>query len=443
MFFRLIVLLFTVASLVLAVWSIVGSYKNESYLTGNYLLGIQTSNLNLSAIIHDVTQKRDLGFKDLDYEIELTPTRTTEILQPRDLLSSLAAVATNGASLIANALGDQTSDLKSLISSVATAESINTAALAGAVSSATDLDNLRLLASAASIPESIVTLAASYDGDVNSIVLTLVSSINVTELGLAEYYSVSYWGYCRGELGGKEEYISKLGKLGKQFNNNHVHFTYCSPAKAGYKFDPLDLLKHEIMNLIEGKVDGLPESLNALTETIEAQLLALVSSITYEDLQLPGDLKSALDLLHNLTVASFALILIGACLATVSFVFQLVGLCRSPDNACLSCLNFILMVIVFIATLIGSALSTGTFIFVRKEVNDNIEQYGLKSWLSVQYYALLWSAAAAALLLIVFAFLGYCCGCFHSGKKRYRLVHHEHFEPDMRYDHTYKGSDSY
>lgn len=440
MFFRLITIFFTVASLILAVWSIVGSYKNESYLTDNYLFGFQTTNLNLSAIIREAILKRDLEFHELKYEVKLTPTTTTQILQPRDVLSDLALVATAGASLLAEALGGQTLDVQSLISAVAT----NTAALASYAATATELDELRSLASAASIPESIVTLAASFDGDINSIVLDLVDSINSTDLGLAEYYLIGYWGYCRGNVGEKELWISSLGKFGKQFNNQHVTFTYCSPAKVGYKFDPLELLKHEIMNLIEGKIDGGTDGTrNALTETIEAELLALVSSVTYEDLKLPGDLSLLLTLLHNLTVASFALILAGACLAFISFVFQLIGICRSPDNSCLLCLNFMLMVLVFIVTLVGSALSTGTYIFVRKEVNNNVEQYGVKGWLSVQYYAFLWSAAVAALLLIVFAFLGYCCGCFHSGKKRYRSVRNEHYEPDMRYDHTYKGNESY
>lgn len=440
MFFRFLVIFFTIASLVLSVWSLVGSYKNESYLTGNYLFGFQTSNVNLSAIIREASQKRDFVPQELNAELLATPT-TTGLLQPRDVLASLASAASIDTSAAAQLISGQTSAFQSILSS-ATGLSINTASLISEFATATDqVNQLLLIASAASIPDSIVTLAASLSGNVDEIVEDLIANANVTDLGLAEYYSIGYWGYCRGSVGSTEEWLEELGKFGTQFNNKNVNFTYCSLPKAGFKFDPLDLLKHELVNLIEGKIDGLSDALpDQLTDTIEAELLALVSSVTYEDLGLPGNLKDVLNLLHNLTVVSFALILAGACLAFISLVFQLIGLFCSPENSCLSCLSFLLMVIVFIVTLVGSALSTGTYIYTRQEVNNNVEQYGLKGWLSVQYYAFLWSSAVAALILVVVAMLGYCCGCFHSGKRRYRLVRNEHHEPVMGYNHTYKGN---
>lgn len=449
MFFRLSVLFFTVAALVLAVWSLVGSYKNESYLTDNYLFGFQVSNLNLSAIILTANNKRDviaspvnieqfLHFKEPVIQVFVTdsdtPTPTTNF-DKRDILQSLASAAGVATSDVVGALDGQNSDVASLLNSVTSG--INTQSLLQDLASATSayLSELLLLASAVSIPEPVVTLAESFDGDVDELVSELASSVNVTELGIAEYYSVGYWGYCRGYLkAGKEEWLDNLGKFGKEFNNNHINFTYCSPPKVGFKFDPLEILKHELINQIMGTVDGGADSLGgAITQAIEAQLLALVSSVTYEDLGLPGSLKQDLDLLHTLTVASFALILCGACLAFISFVFQSAGLCCSPENFCLSCLSFMLMALVCIVTLIGSGLSTGTYIFVRQQVNNNIEKFGIKGWLSVQYYAFLWSAAAASLCLVVFAFLGYCCGCFHSGKRRYRRAGPR--EPEMGYVH--------
>ncbi|SGZ49233.1 CIC11C00000000852 [Sungouiella intermedia] len=452
MIFRLIVLFFTLAAMVLSVWSLVGSHKNESYLTDNYLFGFQLSNVNLSSIILTSNNKRELldtpsfAFEELlkepVYQVfdddSDTPTPTTNF-DRRDILESLASAASAAGLATSDILGSlqsQTSGAASLLGSITSG--VNTQSLFSQFNAATAtgdyMSDLLLLASAASIPDSIVTLAEALDGNVDEIVSELVSSVNITDLGLAEYYSVGYWGYCRGSIKGSEAWLNKLGKFGKQFSNKDVNFTYCSPPKVGFKFDPLEILKHEITNQIKHTVDGVPDLLqNILGETIEAQLLALVSAVTYDDLGLPGDLKKYLNLLHQLTVASFALILAAACLAFISFVFQVIGLCCSPDNFCLSCLSFMLMVLVCIATLVGSGLSTGVYIFVRQQVNNNVRQYGAQGWLSIQYYAFLWSAAAASLFLVVFAFLGYCCGCFHSGKRRYRLVRNE--QPQMGYVH--------
>lgn len=451
MFFRLTVLFFTIAALVLSVWSIVGSYKNVSYLTDNYLFGFQTTNVNLSAIILTANSKRDVIRDPVNIEryihtvepvIEVfninadTPTPTTN-LNKRDILASLASAAGVATSDVLDALEGQNSDVAALLNSVTS--DLNTQSILQEITASPSayLSDLLLLASAASIPESVVTLAESFDGNVDQIVSELIGNVNVTDLGIAEYYSVGYWGYCRGSLGGTEQWLDELGSFGKQFNNRDVTFNYCSPPKVGFKFDPLEILKHELTNKIKGSVDGGNDSIEGqLTAMLEAQILALVSSVTYEDLGLPGELKEYLTLLNNLTVAAFSLILAGACLAFISFGFQVIGLCCSPDNFCLSCLSFMLMLLVCIVTFVGSGLSTGTYIFVRQQVNNNMERFGVKGWLSVQYYAFLWSAAAASLCLIVFAFLGYCCGCFHSGKRRYRLVRVA--EPQMGYVH--KGS---
>lgn len=499
----------TVATLVLSVWSVVGSYKNESYLTGNYLFGFQMTNLNITAAFD--AGKRDLGSQwrtmslykkdsgvggekrdanpvlparsaqNLDLSLDgrsdqkhnigerqdgrndhfgdekkrnvqsdpvvghaprITVAPTPTELGPPDLRARATIDTTNIAQLLSDtsALGGLLStagiDTKALGGMLLSA-GIDPKSLASEFATATELDQLQLLASAASLPASLATLAASFDGDVNQIVSELASSINATDLGFAEYYSVGFWGYCRGTVEGSEEWLDNLGSFGKQFSNKNVQFSYCSPPQAGYKLDPLELVKRELTNALQGDAAGLPSGLSQMDEQIQAQVLALVSAVTYEDLGLPGSLKNDLDLLHNLTVASFALMVVGAGLAVISLICQCVGLCCLPENTCLLCLAFMLMVLVLVATLVGSALSTGAYMFTRNQVNDHVTQYGVQGWLSVEYYALLWLAAAAALLLVVIAFLGYCCGCFHSGKRRYRLVNNE---PQMGY--YYKGGES-
>lgn len=454
MFFRAVVLFFTVATLILSVWAVIGSYKNESYLTDNYLLSFQLSNLNLSTIFEDALTKRDFALDlqpvQLPFEpLPLQPVSVqslvvplqTDILQSqitsapatptereeqekRDLLSAIGSLTSlvNGAvdnSAVASLLS--ANSITNIASAVATAD----------LSSA--LAELADIATGVSIPDSIATLAAAYAGDIDSLIEEIVDEANVTDLGLADMYSVGFWGYCRGSLSGlQDEWVEQLGLFGKQFSNKNVNWTYCSLPEVGYRFDPLTLMKHEILALLSDKFAALSSTTAGLSDALSAKLLALVADLTYDDLGLPGDLQNKLTLLQNLTVAAFALILAGAVLAFISLVFQLVGFCCSPDNMCLSCLNFMFMLFTFIVVLVGSALSTGAYIYVRRVVNDEVELYGVRSYLSVQYYAFSWSAVAASLLLVVFAFLGYCCGCFHSGQRRYRPV-----EPAMRYDHKY------
>lgn len=454
MFFRLLVLFFTLATLVLSVWSLVGSYKNASYLTDNYLLSFQLSNLNLSAVFSEAVAKRDVVY--VPYEANAVyaaapgspygqPTATRDAVwvqnvhsQPtqtpatptendkRDLLSDLASVT----SMVGGAVTSDTAAVASLLSQYST---VANAASTADISSV--LSEIAQYALGVSIPAAVATLAAELLGDFSSLIEDYVGSMNALELGLADMYSVGFWGYCKGLLDGSAyEYMSSLGKFGKQFSNKNVNWTYCLPAKVGYKFDPLTVFKHELIVKISEDAQELNEATGGITDTLMAQLLALVLGATYETLGLPGSLKKDLTLLHNLTIAAFALILAGAIIAFISFVFQALGLCFSPQNSCLSCLNFMVMFIVFLVVLLGSALSTGAYIFVRKEVNNEVETFNVRSFLSVQFYALSWSAVAAALLLVIFSFLGYCCGCFHSGKRRYAT---HHMEPEMRYDHKY------
>lgn len=416
MLFRLTALFCTAAITVLSIWALVGSYKNEAYLTSNYLISIQLSNLNVSAIVSDATNNAKRDYPPESY----IPTPTENLAQ-RDISSLTEGVATN-------------TDLAKVISSA-------TAALAQATSVSTNVNSiiqeLENLASTASIPDSVVTLAAELANEAEDTVSSLLTGLNALDLGLADMYSVGYWGYCRGSISGSSnKWLKDLGEFGKEFSNQAVDYDYCSSPKVGYKFDPLELLRHEIINHINNVTDGLSAVVGStVSDELALQLLAIAGSITYENLGLPGSLKKNLDLLHNLTVASFGLILAGAVLAFISFLFQLVGLCCSPQNMCLSILNFGVMLVVFLVVLIGSALSTGAYVYVRKEVNNSISDFGAKAFLSVQYYAFLWSAVAAGILMLIIAFVGYCCGCFRDSGRLYRRVNHP--EPEMYYDHKY------
>lgn len=446
MIMRILVLFFTVATIVLSVWSLIGSYKYKSYLTNNYLLSFQLLNLNLTAIFEqglsntkrDVIEVAALEQKLFARDAEvLEPTRTIEA-RAIDIASLLTNA--NYASAAEAIAAGQTSGLAALASELAVSTDAVAAALATASTAdiASDLQDFLLTAS---VPSSIATLAAELTGDLSSVLESVVENLNASDIGLADMYNLGFWGYCKGSLDGSIEELTELGSFGKQFSNSNVNYTYCLPPKVGYKFDPLTVLKAEILEQVNAYANGLSLATGGLTDELAAELVAVVLSLTYSDLGLPGDLQNDLTLLHNLQVAGFSLILAGACLAFISFVFQMIGLCCSPESTILSCCNFLVLFIVFIVVLVGSALTTGAFVYVRKEVNNAILEYGAKAYLLVQFYAFSWSAAAAALIIVVLSFLGYCCGCFHSGRYargKYRQRYaNDNSNYDMVYDHKY------
>lgn len=417
MFFRIVVLFFTIASIVLTAWSLVGSFKNQSHLTSNYLIDFSFRDLNVSSLIIDAAKnKRE----------ELAPSPTTQ-----DPLITGPAKRFDLDLLTSNFGGDIGSALSGAGIDVGGVTSLAAQQTSGAEGNV--LSKIGQIASTASIPSSVASLASQLAGNFDDVLENVVKNVNYTDLGLADYYSISYWGYCRGFKGGNhsENIVHKLGNFGKNFNSESINWVYCSPPKVGYKLDPLALIKHEITNNIEKQSDGLGQIAPQISEMIQAQLVTLVSGLTYENIGLPGSLKKDLNLLHDLTVAAFALLLAGACLAFISLIFQLTGLCVSPHNACLSCLNYLFMFFVFLVIVIGAGLSTGGYVFARKQINDNTTEFGIKSALSVQYYAFAWSAMVAAFLMLVISGIGYCCGCFGGTGGRYRRVQ----EPPMAYDH--------
>lgn len=352
-FFRFLLIIFSFAAAILSVFALIGSYKNESYLTNIYLIDVHLSGLKLSKLFDANNFKREL------------PPLVNEAL----LLEDRA-----------------TTDVSS--------------------------------------------------SDITAIIDSIVDNLNYQDLGLADVYSISFWGYCRGTAT-NDKIANPLKKVTTDFDNSKINFTYCSKPTPGYKFDPLTVLKHEINDTINDTVDGSDVVSTAISSTVKLQLNQLVDNLNYDNLNLPGNLNKDLTLLNNVTRAAFALTLIGVVLSFLSVIVQLLGCFMSPDNCCLSFLNFIFEALTFIILLIGAALSTGAYIYVRKEVNNATSDYGVKTFLSIQYYAFAWSGAVAALLVVIFNLLGHCCGLFGTNRNRYRTVAPPvpEKEPSMAYSH--------
>lgn len=348
-FFRFLLIIFSLAAALLSTFALIGSYKNELYLTQIYLLDFHLSGLKLSKLIDSNKFKRELP---------------------------------------------------------------------------------------ALVMESLDTQERDISGDITNTINSLVDNLTYDQLGLADVYSISFWGYCRGKAT-NDKIANPLKGATADFDNNKLNFTYCSPPSPGYKFDPLKVLKHEIKDAVDDKIDGAPEINNNISDAVKQNLNQLLDNLSWDSLNLPGDLKKKLNMLNSITTASFALILVGVILSFLSVIVQLLGCFMSPDNCCLSFLNFIFESITFILLLIGVALSTGAYLYVRKTVNKDTDDFGVKSYLSIQFYALAWSGVAAALLVVIFNLLGHCCGLFGTNRNRYRTVSPPvpEKEPSMAYSH--------
>ena len=412
--FRVILIFFSVACLILSCFAITGSYKNENYLTSTYLINFHLDGLDLRQIISTSVGSGSNKIKKRAQDTEATatatatPTTTTGGLQLPSQVNSWIGVATsyiNQPGFSSEVAGLATSLGTSIPSSISIPASIS---LPSGISLPSDL----------SIPRDASDLTAA--------IADVLNNVSPQELGIADVYSTSFWGYCRGEKvgNGSEPFDNSLGHwIDKNFDNSNVNYTWCSPPKAGFFFDPLEIFKQEMNRTIDDiSVDTQSQQINQLSQQYKTELKLLIDNLSALDLNLPGNLQNDLTLLNNLTTASFALMLITAALSFISIVVQLMACCISPDNCCLSFLNFMFQVLIFLASIIAAGLVTGCYVFVRRKVNEDLGEFGIKSFLSINFYAFAFSAAAAALLVVIFSLLGHCCGMFGSGKRRYRTV---------------------
>jgi len=283
-----------------------------------------------------------------------------------------------------------------------------------------------------SVPSDLASVLPSSlpTGDVeltiSAAIANLLNNVSPEELGIADVYSVSYWGYCRGDLKSNKSSVfdGDLGRLvDENFDNSNVDYTWCSPPKAGYFFNPATVIREELNRTIEGQqIDSQSLLINELSSQYVDDLKVLVNNIADEYLNLPSDLQNNLGTLNNITKASFAMMIIAAVFSFISIVFQIMAMCLSPDNCCLSFLNFASQLVTFLASILAAGLATGAYVFVRRKVNDETGDYGIKSFLSINFYAFAWSAAVAAFLVVVFSAVGHCCGCFSGERRRYRQV---------------------
>lgn len=402
--YRVVLVFFCLATLLLSVMALIGSYQNADWLTQTYLIDFQLTELDLKAIFNKIDKRDFVGPNRLNAANMNKPSVTMVSFEP----SSVTRVQ------------------RDVIGSLITEANGQVKTLGAAATEALAQGNTEQLGAIAAQATEALILAAGLLNDagihnVDDAIEAITKSMTYRDLGLADVYLVSYWGYCRGySKANTTKDKSQNEKI--PFDNSNSNFTWCSPPKAGFKFDPLDVIKNEINNIIDGNVQGgLVGMVPDLSADEKNYLKVLVDNLDYDILNLPNDLEKNLSMLHTATVASMALLFVVVVFAFLEMVLQILGMCCDPQACWSSCLNGTFQFLLFLLSIVSSGLTTGLYIFVRGKVNDVTGEFGVHSYLSINFYAFMWSASVSTLLLLVFSLLGHCCGCF-GGRTRYRSL---------------------
>ncbi|RCK58041.1 SUR7 family protein pun1 [Candida viswanathii] len=484
--FRVILIILSLIVAILEIFAITGSYQNENYLTDTYLINFHLDNLNLGALIDysQISKRQAIEDQSVQPQVNYFDTakkRAPRVPSKREAQesgwyyvpgtqntqsagesgagttaagmatttvsggsSSTAAMSAEDSTSIgrwwSQASGSAVSDAASSAAAGASTRGSATATIAtgstsGGASPATNVHNTVETSLASQATDGSDT-SGGYYTTVAEAVRDLLNNVSPQQLGMAQVYSVGYWGYCRG-------YVESSGDNNKTFDNSHVVYTWCSKAKANFFFNPVTIFKDEMNNTVNGVgIDGQSTYITELTYTQRSQLQVLIENLNEDDVNLPGNLDKNLQTLHNLTSASFGLLFSVAILSFVSVIIQFFAFCFSPEKCCLSFLNFLFQAAISLLAIVGAGIATGTYQYVRSQVNDNTDTYGIKSFLSTNFNAFIWSAAVASMLVVFFNLLGHCCGLF-GHRKHYRTIRHEeeHHHHDHHHDKEFTDSD--
>ncbi|KAK6459753.1 actin cortical patch SUR7/pH-response regulator pali [Scheffersomyces xylosifermentans] len=392
MILRGFLVFFSLAFMVLFIFALTGSYKSSPYLTNTYLIDVHLYNLNLTALIN---------------------TAIFESITPSSLGTG---------SNIKRATPTENDDPSSSLQ-------------VWGLDTNTETSNTESVPIVAS-----TTTSEVFDSSIAIILNEVINDFNYQELGLADVYSIGFWGYCTGYISKDESTENQTTSGPIPFNNKHVNFTWCSHPKASNIFDPLAIFK-TVLNGTINNID-LPFAPPSMVEAISSKLYVLLENINYDSVNLPGNLKKNLTEIGRISTACFALLVVVVCFCFVSIVIQVLAFFISPDNCCLSFLNFLFQVINAVLAVVTASLITGIYVYLRKQINGS-PQFGIKSFLSVNLYAFIWSAAASAIIVVLLNLLGQWWGFFGTGRRRYRCIEDDDEEQVISYYQKQEEESSY
>jgi len=179
----------------------------------------------------------------------------------------------------------------------------------------------------------------------------LINSIAQT-LGLHDFYTVGLWNYCEG------------------YNGQGT--TQCSPSQTMYWFNPVEILKSQ---LLDGATIALP---------------AEVTQILY--------------LIKYVSNVMFVLFLVSACLSTVLIPLLPLVVRSRWVSFPFTVLTFLTAACVLVAAVIATVL----FIIMQMAVTS-VTELNIKASIGVEMFVFMWIAAGSAVLAWLIIFGGCCC----------------------------------
>ncbi|KAF1955526.1 hypothetical protein CC80DRAFT_505412 [Byssothecium circinans] len=180
----------------------------------------------------------------------------------------------------------------------------------------------------------------------------LINTIAQT-LGLHDFYQVALWGFCEGYAG--------------------EGVTYCSPPRTLYWFNPVEILRNELLS---------GASIN-----------------------LPADINDILDLVRIVSHFMFGLFLTSACLSFVLMFLMPLSILSRWATLPIAILTFLNALFVTVASVIATVMS-----IIFRNVISGVSELNIGAEIGATFFGFMWTASAFA----VFAWLvqtGLCCCC--------------------------------
>lgn len=294
-----------------------------------FILTVASLIAMLVAGLSGVTDKSMYLFKVNTTDLSISSSSITSLLSDRDLhqrdLSDSIIAATGGAS------GD-TSDLISSATSAAEAAGVTSAA------------------------------------DAESAISGIVSGTNISasDLGLADAYLVSLWGYCE---------ISASGDR----TCEKAQFDWASNATSGF----------------QAKLDS-------------------VAGSSGENVTLPDSIKTAMNTFSTVTKWTEVVFIIAYVALGISLFLGIFANC----SRAFSCCTFIVAALAAVAVCAAAALATAMASVVVGAVEGTAKMYGVTGSINTRFLAAVWIGAAFAIAAAFFWMFTICCCAPDHGSSR-------------------------
>lgn len=180
----------------------------------------------------------------------------------------------------------------------------------------------------------------------------------VKDLGIKEFYTAGFWGYCSGTYD----------------KNNNTENVVCSKPKALFSFNIVDIINSE-------KKSGAA------------------------DLKFPDDVTKVFNTVNAVSRITWILFMIGIVATGVEFVVGWFGLLSRWGSCCTT----IVANIAFIALLGGAVMNTALYAIMSSAFNKTYGNFGVKAYFNNYTYGTMWAGVAFSLAAAIFWLMSTCC----------------------------------